>query len=76
MTTKKPSDRQKKCKAILHVGPGHQSRAECERRGPHLQHWDSNMGFYWTKQKFSVFFDDSPEDQLSDAAMKAEGKKK
>ena len=51
------------CGAKLGVGPGHQSTARCERRGKHSQHWDTNMGFYWTKQKFSGYFDDSPEEQ-------------
>lgn len=61
----------KPCRAILGVGPGHQSKAQCERRGKHIQHWDSNMGYYWTRQKFSGYFDDSPEEQLSDAAIRA-----
>jgi len=29
------------------------------------------MGYYWTRQKFSGYFDDSPEEQLSDAAIRA-----
>lgn len=60
--------KQKACKSVLKIGPGHQSNANCERLGPHVQHRDSNMGYYWTKQKFSGHSDESPEDWIGDPA--------
>ena len=65
--------RLKPCKAVIHHGPGHQSRSECDKLGPHKQH--SFRGeMFWSaksygkrkdkngkKMCFSGYFDESPE---------------
>lgn len=53
------------CKAIIHHGPGHQSRTHCEAKGQHEIHRAvyGSMRQYaeWQQQEiFSGFFDEPP----------------
>ena len=61
----------KPCEAVLFCGPGHQSRFRCERKSKHIQHWNTDGGYFWTKQECSGSMDDSPEEQNFDAAIRA-----
>lgn len=64
MPTKASEDTPKPCKAVLHVGPGHQSRVSCCITGWHRQHHSGiNENYFWSHQKFSGFFDESPESE-------------
>lgn len=57
----KPSE-SKPCGAVIHHGPGHQTKSFCEMRGEHNQH--TACGHFWsTKHAFSGYFDNSPEEQ-------------
>lgn len=54
------------CRAVICHGPGHQSKSNCDRRGPHkLHHYEGPRGdFYWKGMKaFSGYFDESPEEE-------------
>jgi hypothetical protein len=77
----KITDKKGECGAEIWHGPGHQSKALCDRLGPHYQHANSTYDLYWSKRKtFSGYFDESPEENLgpmykqmsTDAAIKSE----
>lgn len=49
------------CGATIYHGPGHQSKSQCEMRGPHTQHSAIDELYWSTKKAFSGYFDQSPE---------------
>jgi hypothetical protein len=53
------------CQASIRHGPGHQSRARCNRRGPHEVHSVDDEWFWRGDEGSTGFFDDTPdEDEL------------
>lgn len=55
------------CTAVIHHGPGHQSKGQCERTDVHSQHRYTVPGgdtYYWHgPESFSGFFDESLEEE-------------
>lgn len=59
-----------KCEAVIYCGPGHQSKAECDRKGPHAGTEDDphtalhparRVQLKWEGDEgMTDFFDDSP----------------
>jgi len=64
----KKMDVNQRCDAVLYHGPGHQSKAICEKTGAHSIHF-ARYGRYEThcfwknKEESTGFFDDPPDGQ-------------
>jgi hypothetical protein len=57
-------EQQAPCEAVLHHGPGHQSRARCRLKGPHDVHetvYDGSTVAEWRGESATTgFFDEPP----------------